>query len=298
MNLPKHIRLLGVEKIAAGLGGASFGMPGMTPNETKSMPEIQALKPMGKNSPNVTGAPNPAVGQQQNLIQANMPKVPDLAANHFQPKLAGSIPLGSIVGDVGSEILEQLWLRNKLKKDPGAGMIRSKMRSENEPTVQTPGYKLGSALASGGNIADADNADRVPFGPYRPQSSFNAAGGGDNVQGPGNGYSDLVNANFGAVAKRLDTWQNPESSNASGSTMQEGSAYNEPIKSASKIVRSTEGRGIDGDDHAVEHGIRSQKATYDMTETRGGIGDSPFEGSPRVHDSLVGWAAGRCERWS
>src|ERR1700678_3462149 len=119
MTLPKHIRLAGIEKIAAGLGGGAMGMAGLTNNETLQMPDIVGMKPMGKGSPKVTGVPNPATNQQQNLLQANMPKVPNLAAQHFMPKIA-EIPVGNIVGDVASEVLDQLWLRRQLK-NKGAG---------------------------------------------------------------------------------------------------------------------------------------------------------------------------------
>lgn len=166
------------------------------------------------------------------------------------------------------------------------------MRGE-EPTVQpaNPLRKLGAAMAGGGSGTGlADNNDRIPYGPYRPQNSFNMSGGGDTIQGPGNSVSDKVQDQFQTIRQRLDTWQSDEPSNASSAAGQEGSAYNEPIKSAATVRRSGESRiqPIGGDNHAVDHGIRSQHATYDMTETRGGIGDSPFEGSPRMHDSLVG----------
>jgi hypothetical protein len=285
MTLPKHIRLAGIEKIAAGLGGASYGMPGLTHNETANMPDIVSMKPFGKGTKSVTGVPNPSMNQQQNLVQANMPKVPDQAQSHFMPKIA-EIPVGNIVGDVASEVLDQLWLRRQLKnKGAGnTGFLKKRMRGE-EPSVQSGGFKLGAMAAA----ISADNGDGVPYAPYQAQNSFRAAGGGQTVTGPGNNVSDLVNSNFGAVAKRLDTWQSDEPSNASSATGQEGSAYNEPIKSAATVRRSGESvQDIAGDNHPVEHGIRSQKATYDMTETRGGIGDSPYEGIPRMHDSMVG----------
>jgi hypothetical protein len=281
MTLPKHIRERGIELIkqAAGLTGASMGMPGMLANEVKQLPDIVGLKPMGKGSPNVMKAPNMSMGVQQNFMSATAPKMPD-----FSPKLA-DFPIGSIVGDLLSEVGEQLYLRSRMKGKQPAVQPR--------PPKKDLRPKLADANAASGSMSDADNDNRIPYGPYRPQYPFRAAGGGQTITGPGNSVGDKVQDQFMAASKLNDTWLSNEPTNAGGATMQQGSAYNSPIKSAmsklsAKVRSSTESRNnIDGDNVSVDHGVRIQPATYDKTEIRGGIGDSPYEGIPRMHDSMA-----------
>jgi hypothetical protein len=360
MTLPKHIRQNGFEqilKLAMGLTGASMGMPGMTPNETQKMPEIQALKPAGKMSPGVAGVPNFAKTQQTNFMNATAPKIPSMTPDHFAPKIA-DYPVGMLVGDIVSEIGDQLYLRHTLNKkmkgeqptvqkpNPlrkteedttppvekpesvghhlgrygkgfgavvglGVGqtaLIPVMKALDNNPMGRTEGTGLPAAITAGrklwrkhhpetepkqasagagaGAMSDADNADRIPYGPYQAQAPVRAAGGGDNVPGSG-AMQNRVSDQFTTVMRGLDTWQSNEPTLATGGTMQQGSAYNDPsqIKSAGRI------HPMPGDNRAVDHGVRSQNSTYNMTETRGGIGDVPYQGTPRMHDALAGGRA-------